>query len=677
MGNKHGQMVTTDKSKDEQQEREGQRIVRGRVARETEEPQILEVLYTNAQSLPGKLVELAAISEFLSPDIILITETWTNKSITNAAMTIPGYRLEERKDRTDTANGIGGGLAVYIKEKFVTMPLVKEYNFNQYTGFKIKTLAQPLSFILIYRPPSSSAENTSELCNLLTNLDNNSFIIGDFNLPGTDWENAVSDSKGRAVLEKATEEGLEQLVDFATHNKGNRLDLVFTNCSDKVISVTDEGCIGKSDHTMILLKIETQFKVKTRCTKIVCWKKGRYENIRGNLALVKWHELLADKSTEEAWQIFKEIISIQVESEIPSFIPTGKTRPKWLTTEVQKLLTQKKKAWRKAKSDGSALSRAEYEEIAKQLKKKITAEKKKLERELANDHEGNGRKFRNYIKQRTRSRDPVGPLTDSSGATLTEDSEIAEELNKFFASIFTREDRTNIPAKAMETENRLDRIQLSRAEVTLKLRKLRPDSAAGPDNIHPKLLVECAEELAEPLCLIFRRSLSNNEVPADWKTATVAPIFKKGKRTDPGNYRPVSLTSVPCKVLESIIKDNVMRHLMTNNLLKDSQHGFMPNRSCTTNLIEFMETVTMNVDKGRPVDIFYLDFSKAFDSVPHERLMIKLQAKGVGGEVAAWLRSWLTGRTQKVRVGEEVSTEQNVESGVPQGTVMGPWLFDV
>jgi Reverse transcriptase (RNA-dependent DNA polymerase) len=236
---------------------------------------------------------------------------------------------------------------------------------------------------------------------------------------------------------------------------------------------------------------------------------------------------------------------------------------------------------------------------------------------------------------------------------------------------------SNLPTKEPETDEKLDKITIRYSDVVKKLKKLHPDSAAGPDSIHPRILVECAEQLATPLVEIFKRSMKDGVIPADWKTARVTPIFKKGKHTDPGNYRPVSLTSIPCKVLESLIKDNLMRHLLQNKLIRDSQHGFMPHRSCTTNLIEFMDTVTKNIDSGKPVDVFYLDFSKAFDSVPHKRLLIKLQAKGVGGEVADWLRAWLTGRTQRVRVGDDISTEKDVESGVPQGTVMGPCLFDV
>jgi hypothetical protein len=150
-----------------------------------------------------------------------------------------------------------------------------------------------------------------------------------------------------------------------------------------------------------------------------------------------------------------------------------------------------------------------------------------------------------------------------------------------------------------------------------KIRKLRKDAAPGPDGISPGLLKLLEEEVLLPLEIIFNKSLAMGEVPREWKTAHVTPIFKKGTKGDPGNYRPVSLTSVPCKMPESIVKDRLMNHLLENRLvIGDSQHGFMPGKSCTTNLVEFMDFVTEAVDKGKSVDIFYLDFSKAFDKVP-------------------------------------------------------------
>ena len=154
-------------------------------------------------------------------------------------------------------------------------------------------------------------------------------------------------------------------------------------------------------------------------------------------------------------------------------------------------------------------------------------------------------------------------------------------------------------------------------------------------------------------------------------------IFKKGTKGDPANYRPASLTSIPCKIYESILKDNIMKHLAENRLIKDSQHGFMTGRSCTTNLVIFLDKITEIVDKGKQADIFYLDFAKAFDKVPKARLLQKMKNKGIDGQVLRWVENWLTGRTQAVKVGTDISSNCEVKSGVPQGSVLGPPLFTI
>jgi hypothetical protein len=180
---------------------------------------------------------------------------------------------------------------------------------------------------------------------------------------------------------------------------------------------------------------------------------------------------------------------------------------------------------------------------------------------------------------------------------------MSEILNKFFSSVFTKDTVSAIPDVARQTDVSLTDIKIDNDLIIKKIETLRKDSAPGPDNIHPCLMKEAKNEIATPLNIIFRKSLDTGQVPADWRIARVTPIFKKGVKSLASNYRPVSLTSVPCKILEGLLKDELMQHLTDNNLLNGSQHGFIPGRSCATNLTIFMDKVTKIIDKGSNADI--------------------------------------------------------------------------
>jgi endonuclease/exonuclease/phosphatase family metal-dependent hydrolase len=628
----------------------------------------------NARGLLSKIDVLREYAVERNLHIIGIAETFLDNRVDETEISIYGYK-SYRKDRYVVKEGRQGGVILYVREDIVSYE-VPELNGIKAEAVwcKIKTIRNSEVVVgVCYKSQAADGDELRELYMAISNASRKQVLImGDFNFPNINWVMHESDTAGSEFRDLIMDNYLVQHVKFPTR-ENNILDLVLTSEVGMVDKVGVIEHLGNSDHNIIVWKLLCDASMGKSKQQIRLFHKANYEEMRLWFQNIDWNREMGELDIEEKWKKFCSVIEIAVKKSVPIGKAQSKKYPRWMNKTAKAATNQKSKMWIKYRNSREYKDLVEYKKVQNKAVKEYRKAKRNFERKLAKDIKVNPKSFYAYVRSKTKVRDAVGPLVNSAGIKESDHEEMCNILNDYFGTVFTEE---SIVGKLPEVikngkddnGSMLSNVDITKEDISKRLKNLKVNKAPGVDEIVPRILIENADYLSHPLEYIYRESLETGVVPSEWKQVNVTPIYKKGPRELSCNYRPVSLTSHICKVLESIIRDNLVDYLHRNNLIRDTQHGFVKKRSCLTNLLEFLEFVSSYIDRGFPVDVIYLDFQKAFDKVPHRRLMLKINSLGISGSIFKWIENWLQDREQKVVMLGSSTRWIKVQSGVPQGT---------
>lgn len=627
------------------------------------------------RSLYPKLAQVHYIIKHYSLDILGLNETWLSSDVNDHELSLPGYDII-RKDR----NRRGGGVCIFVNRN-VKYSVIEDVSTEQVESIWIKANFGKDDFDIgvMYRPPSS--DTTYYDCMLdqmekIQSFNNRVILMGDLNF---DYKFGC-DLGSNPVYNMEAMFDMKQLVETPTRttiHSSTLIDLILTNCPDNHSS-TKVIDVSLSDHSMVLTELKAFTSHKRGHNEVVFRDFKKFNQILFLQDLqVHCNEFVVNPGDdlEEKWQCFKRAFISVCNTHAPMCTRRLKQRHNpWIDSDIISMMYRRDYIKRKAVKTGDEKLFDEYKKLRNDVTLKIRQAKKLYFDKELNTHAGNPAKIWKTIGKITKANTMNDNLCDID----------ANDFNEYFATIgekvasMSKNDDQTVLWKGPISDVIFKFVQITCANVEKRLRKLGTKSNSDVLGMDAKLLCISSSVIAPIITAFINVSIESKTVPDDWKFARVSPIFKgKGCRTEKGNYRPISVISHVAKIFEREVQVQLLSHLVDNEFISMDQSAYRPYHNTQTCLHRVIDDWLDNNGDKLFTGVCLLDIKKCFDSIDHSVLLKKLSYYGIRGDELEFFCSYLTNRKQIVTCKSKVSGVKYVNTGVPQGSVLGPILFTI
>lgn len=663
----------------------------------------LSLLHQNIRGLRGKLNELLICIEELEiskpVDIICLSEHHVTTGID--MLNVTGFKLASYFCRENMERG---GVATFVRNcfDFKNIDITKFCSEQHFEACATEVVFYNKSFIIvsIYRAPSGNfnlfIKNLEALLSHLTFKNKEIVIAGDFNV------DILKSSISEQLLQSVTLSfNLIPTVNFATRvckSSETAIDNIFVDKSREKNYITKPIVNGLSDHDMqhLMLNVETckdSKSIKSEYRRVI--NQSKIENFRRLLKYMNWTDVYNTSDINGQYKSFINIVTSTFENCFPLTVTQIKQKCKnkpWITQGIKISCGTKRELYLLSRTSSDVSIVAHYKEYCKILKKVIQKSKQQYYEEQIITSGNKIKTIWDIVKTETGgARKEEEQISLKINDTLvTSACNVANLLNKYFVSVTDNMGLTGSVNSAMEFLRPVSANYFSKMEITLTspkeiasiIKSLKSKNSSGYDNISTKLIKECSHEFSFILSYLCNQSLISGTFP-DWlKYAEVKPLYKKGDKEVPSNYRPISLLPAFSKIFEKVMFKRLLKQLTANDVLSKSQFGFIKGSDIEKAIYTYSENVLNSLDNKLETTGIFCDLSKAFDCVKHSILLSKLEYYGVSGSSAKWFESYLTNRKQRVLLqntrGEKYQSSSDWEvitCGVPQGSILGPLLF--